>query len=261
MNCYCGEKAFTFTKISCRDDKKITSLVGRCNRSLMDNSKKKKKCEYSEERVIDIGDLQMEEEKRKDSAVVSHITETRKDHLKSLLTAVNTVKTCQDVGQPFDKYINRILYLSHKLNIPPYIPETHTIEEYYDIASYYMKNPIPVRPPTPIKKYSIVPEFQQFIKRERSSDNYNWISGKRPKNFREPTSQELDEHFKKLLTVEKTVVKVKPVIRNIQKSRPCLVGAFKTGGTNVDRVLEDDLDIEEFDSEEEVDDFCDYNSD
>lgn len=264
MNCHCGEKAFTFTKISSYDGKKYTCLVGRCNRSREETNKKKKKCDFRKEEVIEITDLPCEEVKSETVVVASRPVETREDNIKKLLTAINTIKMFQDIEHPFDKYTNRILYLSKKLNIPPYIQEKHTIEEYYNIANYYLKNPIPIPKPVPVDKYSPLDDFLESIKNGKSCNNYTWKSGKKPKNFHEPTSQELYEHFKKVLTVEKKVVRVKPNNHRREKIVSNAIGQFKTGGIDNDEnlVQEDELDIEEFESEEEDDyDDEDYKSD
>ena len=248
MNCHCGEKAFTYTKIFSRDGKKCTSLVGRCNRSLEETNKRKKKCDFRAEEIIEIADLQRENIKPQLVLVTPKPIETREDHIKDLLTTINTIKMCQDTNHPFDKYTNRILYLSKKLNIPPYIQEEHTIEEYYNIANYYLKNPIPIRKPVPIEKYSLRDDFLESIK-----------NGK----FSKSTNHDIYEHFKKLLTIEKTVVKVKPTNRTKQKIFSNVPREFKTGGIDdEDLVQEDELDVEELDSEEEQDDYeDDYKSD
>ena len=243
MNCHCGEKAFTFTKIFSRDGKKCTALVGRCNRSLEEINKRKKKCDFREEKIIEICDLQCEEIKHQPVLVAPKIIKTREDYIKDLLTAINTIKMCQDTEYPFDKYTNRIIYLSKKLNIPPYIQEKYTIEEYYNIADYYLKNPIPILKPVPVQKYSLIDNFLE--------------------NFHESTNKDLHDHFKKLLTVEKITVKVKPTIHTRQKIVSNIPDEFKTGGIDdEDLVQEDELDVEEFESEEEADDpDDDYNSD
>ena len=264
MNCHCGEKAFTFTKIYSHDGKKYTSLVGRCNRSLEETNKKKKKCDFREEKVIKVVDLPCEEVKSKAVVVAPRLVQTREDNIRDLLYAINTIKLCQDTQHPFDKYTNRILYLSKKLNIPPYIQEKYTIEDYYHIAHHYLKNPIPIRKPVPDEKYSLIDDFLESIKNEKRCNNYKWKNGKKPKNFHESTSQELYEHFKKLLTIEKKVAKIKPTNRAKQKIVTNVVGEFKTGGIDdEDLVQEDELDIEEFESEEEQDDYDDgdYKSD
>lgn len=260
MNCHCGEKAFTFTKIYAQDGQKYTCLVARCNRSLEETNKKKKKCDFRVEEVIDTVDLPCEEIKSQSVIVTPVRVETREDNIKNLLTMISTIKMCQDIEHPFDKYTNLILYLSKKLNIPPYIQEKYTIEEYYNIVNYYLKNPNPVRKPVPVEKYSLLNDFLESIKNE----DYPRKFGKRPKNFHEPTSQELYEHFKKLLTIEKTTIKVKPTGSHTrQKIVFNVVGEFKTGGIDdEDLTQEDELDIEEFDSEEEQDNYDDdYKSD
>lgn len=260
MNCHCGEKAFTFTKIFSRDGKRCTSLVGRCNRSLEEVNKRKKKCDFREEKIIEVCDLPCEEIKDHLGLVAPKTIKTREDYIKDLLTAINTIKMCQATEHPFDKYTNRILYLSKKLNIPPYIQENYTIEEYYNIADYYLKHPIPIQKPAPMETYSLIDDFLKSIKNGKS---YESNTGKRPKNVPDTTNQELYEHFKKLLTIEKKVVKVKPTTRSKQKIVSNVLGDFKTGGIDdEDLVQEDELDIEEFDSEEEQDDYDDdYRSD
>ena len=257
MICNCGEKAFTFTQISSRDGKKYTCLVGRCNRTSEETNKKKKKCDFKGEQVIETCDLPGGEMKSVEFVSNVKTRETKKDYIKQLDTVINTIKICQEVGQPFDKYINRVLYLSKKLNIPPYIENKHTIDEYYKIAVYYLKNPIPVRKPYPAKKYSLINTFLESIKTEDRSENYKWRSGKRPRNFKEATDEELYEHFKKLLTTKKPTIKVKPNNRVRQSVFSNIPGKFKTGGINVEEVQEDELDIEEFDSEDEQDSYDD----
>lgn len=259
MNCHCGEKAFTFTQISSREGRKYTCLVGRCNRSLEEINKKKKKCDFKEEKVLEIGDLSYEQVKVHLFKECKKYVPTREEHIRDLLTTINTIKICQDTEYPFDKYTNRILYLSKILNIPPYIQEKHTIEEYYKIADYYLKNPIPIQKSNPIKKYSLTNDFLESIKNK----NYKSNNTKRPKNTHEPSSQEVYEHFKKLLLIEKTLPKVKSARRTRQNVEFGIVGEFKTGGIDDEGLVqEDELDIEEFDSEEEQDDYDDdYKSD
>lgn len=243
MDCHCGEKAFTYTRILSRDGKKYTCLVGRCNKSIEETSKKKKKCDFKEEKVLEVDELFIEKVKVQPFLVCKKYVATREDHIRDLLNAISTIKNCQCAEYPFDKYTNRILYLSKKLNIPPYIQEKHTIEDYYKIADHYLNNPIPVPNPKPIKKYSLTNDFLESIKT--------------------PSSPELHNHFKKLLTTEKTISKVKLTRRTKQNVVLSIVGEFKTGGINdEDLVQEDELDIEEFDTDEEQDDFNeDYRSD
>ena len=250
MNCHCGEKAFTFTQISSRNGKKITCLVGRCNRSLEETNKKKNKCDFRCEKVLEIKDLPHDEVKSHPILVTRKPVETKKDYIKELVTAINTIKVCQDTGYPFDKYTHRILYLSKKLNIPPYIQEKYTIEEYYNITDYFLKNPIPIKKQVPIEKYSIINDFLEYIKSGAHTENLHGMNDY--------------EHFKNLLTIERTIVKVKPSSRVIPKVLSTITtGKFKTGAIDdEDLIQEDELDIEEFYSEEEdypCDD--DYRSD
>jgi hypothetical protein len=262
MNCHCGEKAFTFTRISSRDGKKYTSLVGRCNRSLEESNKKKKKCDFTGEEVIEICDLVCEEIKPELVTVSKKYLKTREDHIGDLFDKINTIKMCQDKDHPYDKHTNFILYLSKKLNIPPYIPEKYTIEEYYKIAKYYLKKPPSVHEMVSLEKYSLTDDFLETIKNGDHPKEYKWNSHKRPKHFYEATNEELYEHFKKILTIEKTMIKVKLQNRVKHKIVSNINGEFKTGGIDDENMeQEDELDIEEFESEEEQDDYDDYKSD
>lgn len=252
MNCYCGEKAFTFTKISCRDNKKNTCLVSRCNRTLEETNKKRKKCDFRHEKIVEISHLTDKKVKSFPNLVTKKTS--KEDYVTELVNIINTIKMCQDTEHPFDKYTNRILYLSKILNIPPYIQEKYTIEEYYKIAMYFINNPKPVRKQIPSKNYSIVNDFLEYIKNREYSDE----------SCNRSNNQELYEHFKNLLTIEKKFIKVKQSNRNRLKIvHDEKVWDFKTGAINdEDMVQEDELDIEEFDSGEEQDDYDgDYMSD
>jgi len=263
MICDCGDKAFTFTKIYSHEGKKYISLVGRCNKSLEETNKKKKRCSFKAEEILKETDLICQESESVPMIVDSKKEETREDYIKQLHNAITIIKKCQDTHHPFDKYTNRILYLSKKLNIPPYIQDKVTIEEYYNIADYYLKNPRPVPVSKPFEKYSIIDEFLKSVSKVKEPHDYKWKNGKRPLNFNEPTSQELYDHFKKLLTIERKVVKVKPVTRSKNKIISHVTGEFKTGAVDTENLVqEDELDIEEFESEEE-DDYNDedYKSD
>lgn len=235
MNCDCGEKAFTFTRISSQNGKKYTSLVGRCNKSLEDNNKKKKKCSYREEKVLEVTDLQPIEIKKLPIQPAPIKRKTREDHIATLNEAINTIKMCQNDGYPFSSYTNRILYLSKQLNIPPYIQEKVTIEEYSEIADYYLKNPIPRPKHKPFVNYSLTDEILKVVDKEHN------------------------DYFKKLLTISRS----KPISSQPKKKTKTTVYyssavEFRTGGLDdEEEPQEDELDVEQFDSEEEQDDYED----
>ena len=231
MNCYCGEKAFTFTQITSRDGKKYTSLVGRCNKSLEDK-KKIKKCLFKQEEHIETSELSEAMMTDIDPLPLPFKYKTREEYIKSLEEAINTIKMCQDTGFPFLKYTNRIIYLSGVLNIPPYIQEKTTIDEYYNIVQYYLKNPIAKPNPKPPVRYSLIDEI---------------------------TDKEQHNYFKNLLKINKSKPKA-PQIKTIHNKNIIRYTnvEFRTGGLdNEPEPQEDEFDIEVVDSEEEQDDLDD----
>lgn len=235
MNCDCGEKAFTFTRISSQNGKKYTSLVGRCNKSVENNNKKKKKCSFREEKVLEVTDLQPIEIKKLPIEPPSIKRKTREDHIVTLNQTINRIKICQNVRYPFLSHTNRILYLSKQLNIPPYIQEKVTIEEYSEIANYYLKNSIPQHKHKPFVKYSLTDEILKVVDKEYHNYFTKLLTITRPKSI---SSQE-----KKKV---KTTVDYSSIVE------------FRTGGLDDDEEpQEDELDVEQFDSEEEQDDYED----
>ena len=241
MNCDCGENAFTFTRITACDGKKYTYLVGRCSRTSDVITKKKTKCEFKQEQVLDVVDIPDIEMKTELPLPPSKRVENRTDRIKSLETTIETIKMCQRTGYPFGKCTNRILYLSKKLNIPPYIQEEHTIDEYCKIANYYLHNPPKIPVHKPFKPYSLIEEISDNIDKDSLDYLKQLLTINRPKS-----KQQLTKKAKKM------VYCANPVIE------------FRTGGLedNEDEPQEDELDIEQFDSEEEQDDYeNDYTSD
>lgn len=235
MNCDCGEKAFTITRISSQNGKKYTSLVGRCNKSLEDNNKKKKKCSYREEKVLEVTDLQPIEIKKIPIQSLPIKRKTREDHIATLKQAINTIKMCQNVGYPFSSYTNRILYLSKQLNIPPYIQEKVTIEEYSKIADYYLKNPIPRPKHKPFVNYSLTDEILKVVDKEHN------------------------DYFKKLLTITRPrLISSQPKKKQRQQFITDLSWNLEQVALDDDEEpQEDELDVEQFDSEEEQADYED----
>tara|TARA_Y100000389_G_scaffold198144_1_gene234104 strand:- start:162 stop:914 length:753 start_codon:yes stop_codon:yes gene_type:complete len=234
MNCNCGEKAFTFTRISSQNGKKYTSLVGRCNKSLED-TKKKKKCSFREEKVLEVIDLPPLKIKELPPQPTPRKIKTREDNIYTLNQAIDTIKMCQTIGYPFLSYTNRILYLSKQLNIPPYIQEKVTIDEYAKIADYYLKNPIPRPKHKPHVNYSLLDEILPVL----DADDY--------------------DYFKKLLSINRQSHKISQPKKKA-KTTLCYSSniEFRTGGLDEEEEPnEDELDVEQFDSEEEQDDYDD----
>jgi len=235
MNCDCGEKAFTFTRISSQNGKKYTSLVGRCNKSVEDNNKKKKKCCFREEKVLEVTDLQPIEIKKLPIQPSPIKRKTREDRIATLNQTINTIKICQNINSPFLSQTNRILYLSKQLNIPPYIQEKVTIDEYSKIADYYLKNPIPQHKHKPSVNYSLTDEILKVVDKEYHNYFNELLTITRPNSI----SSQNKKKAKKLIDYSSIV-------------------EFRTGGLDDDEEpQEDELDVEQFDSEEEQDDYED----
>lgn len=239
MICFCGEKAFTFTSITCRHGKKYTCFVGKCNKTKGEIYKKKKKCSFEQEEVLEVNDIELHENAIETQEVKSVQVKNKNDYVNELYNAIDTIKMCQDVGRPFAKYTNKILYISKQLNIPPYIEDKYTIDEYCKIVEYYLKNPVKEIKNKPAKKYSLIEELEL----EKSDHDY----------------------INQILKIDKSNLTKLP--KNMKAKKTIFINnplrEFKTGG--VDTELEndeDELDIEQFDSEDE-DEYCedDYTSD
>ena len=230
MLCDCGEKVFSFTKVGSVDGKKCTTTVSRCNRSV-EYSGRKKKCSYRFEEFV------KDEEVVYEPMIVEHPTiakskYNRNNLLIELERVIGQIKNCQELGYPFDHYSNIIFYLSKRLSIPPYIQEKQTIDEYHLVAAHYLKYPIPDLIHPAFVKYSFTKYFLNGIGDENTKD-----------------------HFGKLLTIGRSNNK-----RVTKRSKSTVSGGytgnveFRTGGLDEDgENQEDELDIEEFVSEDEED--------
>lgn len=227
MLCDCGENVFSFTKVGFLNGKKCTSVVSRCNRSLEDSGKKKKKCSYRHEQVIselDTPDICMnvKQDKKVDKIPI------REKLVNELEKTINMIKTCQDLNFPFATYTNIIHHLSKRLNIPAYIEENQTIDEYHETARYFLEYPLS-------KKIYPKPERYSFT-------NY----------YLQTLDDNMKDHYRKLLTIDNNKKKIKKVKTITNKFTYVAPVEFRTGGLDEDgENQEDELDIEEFASEDE----------
>lgn len=229
MLCHCGLKAFSYTKYCEDNGNKCIYLIGKCPRTEED-TKKRKKCNFSEKKLLESKPLIVEEKPSTGSSLIIETQEKDNTYYaQELRKYIFTVKTCQDTGCNFDKYTNKILYISSILNIPPYIPEYHTIEEYYRLAEYYINNPVPKPIKVPFKPINFFPELSYLFNHKH-----------------------INKHTK---TQNKTS---KEVIRKISSLADS--SNFITGGRDVDEVQEDSLDFEEYESDDEQDDQGGYDS-
>jgi hypothetical protein len=112
------------------------------------------------------------------------------------------------------------MFLARQLNIPNYTPSTHTIEEYCNIANYYIRNPIK-RQPLNNKPLKIIKGVDDLLK-------------------------------PKILQKQPVLIQPKHVPKKSINSKQ-LSNKFITGGQNEDcpQHEEDEFDVEEFDSEVE----------
>lgn len=160
MLCDCKEPVFYFLKTTNEDGKIVKKNIYKCNRSNEDN-KKKKRCDFYKEDKYFVGDI---EEKKVNKLFIESKKETI-DYLKDLKYSIYCIQIAQNNNYQYDKYMNKILYLSHHLNIPPYIPEKETIEEYSEKAMYYINNPIPKKIFTsPVLPVILIEGFEELLK-------------------------------------------------------------------------------------------------
>ena len=228
MLCHCGLKAFTFTKY-CKDNgSKCIYLIGKCPK-LTEDTKKRKKCDFYEKQLLETKSLPDEENNVVKKIIIEEEVKDNNYYIKELRRYIWIVKTCQDTGCNFDKYTNKILYISGILNIPPYIPEKYTIEDYCNIAEYYIKNPVPKPVHSPFKPISFFPNLSYLFD---------------TKTVNKPTKTEAK-------TTKKVSMRTYSLIHSSN---------FITGGRDVDEVQEDTLDFEDYESEDEQDDQDDYDS-
>jgi hypothetical protein len=160
MLCDCKESAFYFLKTTNENGKIVKKNIYKCNRSTEDN-KKKKRCDFYKEDTYFVGDI---EEKTVNKSFAESKKETI-DYLKDLKDSIERIKIAQNNNFQYDRYMNKILYLSYHLNIPPYIPEKETIEEYNEKAMYYINNPIPKKKfSPPVLPVVLIEGFEELLK-------------------------------------------------------------------------------------------------
>ena len=156
--CYCNEPARAYVKYTNENGKLVKYQIAKCDRSL--SEKKKKKCELSMCEIIE--SLDIPEIEKPEIAIVSKNIKnslyTRQNLIKELYRCISIINDYHSNNReiPFEKYVNKILHISTFLNIPPYIQENMTIEEYNDLVSYSLKFPRPRKsinnsPKMPIK--------------------------------------------------------------------------------------------------------------
>lgn len=143
MLCHCKEPAFYFLKSTVEDGKFVKKNIYTCDRSSEDN-KKKKRCDFYKEETILVTEIKQEAKVNKfylEPAIKP------RNLLLELEDSVSRIQLAQKNNTQYDRYTNKILLLSYHLNIPPYIPEKETIEEFIEKAKYYIHNPIRKPPP------------------------------------------------------------------------------------------------------------------
>ena len=228
MLCHCGLKAFSYTKYCEDNGNKCIYLIGKCPK-LEEDTKKRKKCNFSEKKLLESKPF-VEENTVYSSLIVETQEKDNTYYAQELKKYIFTVKTCQDTLCNFDKYTNKILYLSGILNIPPYIPEYYTIEEYYWIAEYYINNPVPKRTKVPFKPINFFPELSYLFNIKPINKYTTKTQNKKSK---------------------KVIMQISSLVDSSK---------FITGGRDVNEVQEDSLDIEEYKSDDEEDDQDGYDS-
>jgi hypothetical protein len=216
MFCDCNEPAFTFTKFVPENGMLAKYKIARCNKSI--EYSKKPKCSYRFcEKIAEtiLSDVSIE------SKQVTKKYTIKEDPIKMLQSSIIEIKLCQDNELPFNRHVNKILYLSKKLRIPPYLPEKHTIEDYYDIANHYLKTPLPEFKHKPFRSVKLITGFDEILTINKTSSI--------------KTNQQRDVHTKY------------PVKLSSNK--------FITGGhANDDEENEDEIDVDNFDSDNELND-------
>lgn len=221
MFCDCKEPAFTFTKSVQENGMMCKYKVARCNRC--SEYSKKPKCSYRfEEKISEtiLSDVSI------DSKEITKKHAIKEDPIKTLKSSIIEIKLCQDNELPFNRHVNKILYLSKKLRIPPYLPEKHTIEEYYNIANYYLKNPLSEYKHKPFHPIKLITGFEEIL------------------SINKPSSIKINKH------------------RCVRSKYPIKLSSnnFITGGhANDNEENEDELDVDNFDSDNELND-DDYES-
>jgi hypothetical protein len=148
VKCYCNELAYSYIKYAQEGDKIVKYQIANCDRSILE--KKKKRCEMSMCEIIGTTDIPVTE-KPKDTSIETGIKNdlyTRENLIKELYRCISIIHDYHSNKRElsFEKYVNKILHISHFLNIPPYIQEKVTIEEYYNIVCYRLNKPILNKP-------------------------------------------------------------------------------------------------------------------
>ena len=159
MFCDCQEPAFIITKYIQEHDKLIVLKTYGCGRSLMEETKRKLRCKFNQ--VEKIGESLIKNATIKKTIDSKPRQETYVDHLER---TIGLIKINQTNDIPFDHLVSKIMFLAKQLNIPTYTPSTHTIEEYCNIANYYIRNPITRQPLQKKKSIKMIKDIDDLLK-------------------------------------------------------------------------------------------------
>lgn len=216
MLCDCQETAFIITKYVQEDDKLVVYRTYTCGRTLMEETKKKLKCKFNKVEKIRESFIQ--------PAIIKNTSGNQKPQetcVDSLERTIGLIKINQMNNIPFDHFVYKIMFLSKQLNIPKYTPSKHTIEEYCNIANYYIRNPIKCKTLNNNRSLKIITGIDDLLK---------------PKIIPKQTSPTKSKLVPKKYIINKT-----------------LSTKFITGGQDADYSQNDEeenlFDVEEFDSE------------
>ena len=159
MFCDCQESAFITTKYIQEHDKLIVYRTYTCGRTLMEETKRKFRCKFNQS------------EKIRESLIKNTTSKKTIDSKNRQETCVYTlertiglIKINQTNDIPFDHLVSKIMFLAKQLNIPTYTPSTHTIEEYCNIANYYIRNPVKRQPFINNKSIKIIKGVDDLLK-------------------------------------------------------------------------------------------------
>lgn len=216
MFCDCQISAFIITKYIQEGDKLIVYKTYTCGRTLMEETKKKVRCKFNQVEKIRESLIKNTPIKKTIAGKIHQAT-----YVDILERTIGLIKINQTNDIPFDYLVNKIMFLAKQLNIPNYTPSTHTIEEYCNIANYYIRNPIKRQPLDNNTSIKIIKGVDDLLK-------------------------------PKILQKQPVLIQPKHVQKKSLNSKQ-LFNKFITGGQNGDypQHEEDEFDVEEFYSEVE----------
>lgn len=158
MKCHCGTPCFYYTKYAVVEDVCYKYQINKCP-GMSSESKKRKQCDFLD--VVELSNFNIT--KKDEPMILDDMSAELENPVDEIIKHLNFIRTAQDNFLPYDMNVNKILYYSKILNIPPFLPDKITPERYMSKLEKLIENARPHSQPVVFQSINLYPEFSDIL--------------------------------------------------------------------------------------------------